>query len=311
MATFLAILRTRSFRAAARERGLTQGAVSQQLRKLETVLGVRLIGRAARQCAPTPEGEEFTVYAEDLLRLNARAIAAMGGRRIAIAASSNIGTYLLQPYVRAFLEETGNRHPVEIQIHQNPTVATRLERNEVDVAIMEWWDGRPGFLARVWRREELVVIVPPDHPWAELPSISRAQLKDAPILGGEPGTGTGRLLARYLGPLAQELRPAMRLGSTEAVKQWVKAGLGVSVVLAGTVTTEVRAGTLVALPLEGEAPRKEIVVICRDTLPETSAARHFADWLVGQPADSLPKPAIRRGISTESDVQDRRPAAGF
>jgi DNA-binding transcriptional LysR family regulator len=304
-------VRTRSFRVAARERGLTQGAVSQQLRKLETVLGVRLIGRGARRCAPTLEGEEFTGYAEGLLRLNARAIEALGSRRIAIGASSNIGTYLLQPHVRAFLEETGGRHPVEIQIHQNPAVATRLERNEIDVAIMEWWDGRPGFLARVWRQEELVVIVPPEHSWAELSSISRAQLKDAPMLGGEPGTGTGRLLARYFGPLAHELKPAMRLGSTEAVKQWVKAGLGVSVVLVGTVATEVRAGTLVAIPLEGEAPHKEIFVICRDTLAATSTARRFADWLIGRSSGSLPQPALRRSAATESERHETRPAARF
>jgi DNA-binding transcriptional LysR family regulator len=284
-------VRARSFRAAAGVRGLTQGAVSQHLRKLEAMLGVRLVARGSRGCVPTPEGEEFIGYAEGLLRLNARAVEALRGRRIAVGASSNIGTYLLQPYVRSYLDATDGRHPVEIHIHQNPVVAAKLERGEIDVAAMEWWDGRPGFLARVWRQEELVVIVPPDHPWAELPGIPGALLTGAPLLGGEPGTGTGRLLARYFGDAARELKVTMRLGSTEAVKQWVKAGLGVSLVLAGTVADERRDGTLAAIPLEGEPPCKELYVICRESLGEASPPRRFAEWLVARPAGTPLSPA--------------------
>ena len=58
---------------------------------------------------------------------------------------------------------------------------------------MEWWDERPGFVSRVWRSEEMVVIVAPDHPWVDRPVECRVQ--GVPMLGGEPGTGTGRILA--------------------------------------------------------------------------------------------------------------------
>ena len=279
VATFLAIVRTRNFRAVARERGQSQGAVSQQLRKLEVALGVRLIKRDARGCLPTPEGTGFLVFAESLLRLNARAVEVLRTHRIAIGASSNIGIYLLQPYIKSYFDGCAGHRLPDIQIHQNPVIAHKLDTGEIDVATLEWWDNRPGYVARPWRREELVAIVPPGHPWAALPRLPSAALQGVPLLGGESGTGTGRILARYFGAQLGDMQIGMRLGSTEAVKQWVKAGLGVSLVLAGTVADECREGTLVAIPLEGEAPNKELYVVWRESLAADSPARAFGEWL--------------------------------
>jgi DNA-binding transcriptional LysR family regulator len=115
-----------------------------------------------------------------------------------------------------------------------------------------------------------------------LPRLPRAMLQGVPLLGGEPGTGTGRILARYFGAPPGDLQIGMRLGSTEAVKQWVKAGLGVSLVLAGTVAEECREGTLVAIPLEGEPPNKELYVIWRKSLAADSPARAFGEWLAAR-----------------------------
>jgi DNA-binding transcriptional LysR family regulator len=249
------------------------------LRKLEAALGARLIERDARGCLPTSEGTAFLAYAESLLRLNARAVEALRNHRVAIGASSNIGIYLLQPYIKSYFDSGAGHRPPDIHIHQNPVIAHKLDVGEIDVAAMEWWDNRPGYVARPWRREELVAIVPPGHPWAALPRLPRAALQGVPLLGGEPGTGTGRILARYFGAQPGAMQIGMRLGSTEAVKQWVKAGLGVSMVLAGTIAEECREGTLVAIPLEDEPPTKELVVIWRDSLTANSPARAFGEWL--------------------------------
>lgn len=249
------------------------------MRKLEAALGARLIERDARGCLPTRAGTGFLGYAESLLRLNTRAIEALHADRIAIGASSNIGIYLLQPYIKSYFDGGTGRRPPDIQIHQNPVIADKLDVGEIDVATMEWWDQRPGYVAHAWRREELVAIVPPGHPWVELPRLPRAVLQGVSLLGGEPGTGTGRILARYFGEQPGGMQIGMRLGSTEAVKQWVKAGLGVSLVLAGTVAEECREGTLVAIPLEGESPNKDLYVIWRESLAADSPARAFGEWL--------------------------------
>lgn len=280
IASFLAVLRTRNFGAAAQERSLSQATVTQHIQKLEAVLKTCLIARSHSGCTPTAAGVALIPHAESLFRVNTRVMSLMHKPAIAIGASSNIGIYLLQPYVKSFLAETGGQYPIEIVIQHNPAIADKLERGEIDVATMEWWDDRPGYVARPWRQEELVVIVAPDHPWAKLSAVPRALLKDAPLLGGEPGTGTGTLLVQHLGEEIRGSQVVMQLGSTEAVKRWVKAGLGVSIVLSSTVVEECRAGTLRAIPLEGDPICKALYVIWRDTLRHDSLPLRLAKWLL-------------------------------
>lgn len=273
-------MRSGNFRAAAAARNITQGAVSQHIKKLETQLGTALVLRSQRGCSPTPEGQRLLPHAESLLRVNGRALASIRHTSVVVGASSNIGIYLLQPYIKAFLERADEGCDVDLLIQRNPVVAEKLECGEIDVAVMEWWDHRPGCSAALWRREELLVIVPPEHVWADLSSIPPAMLREAPLLGGEPGTGTGRLLARQFGDLADGMKTSMNLGSTEAVKQWVKAGLGISLVLAGTVEQERRDGSLCAIPLEGEPLCKELYVVWRDSTRHQSLSRQFAEGLL-------------------------------
>ena len=124
----------------------------------------------------------------------------------------------------------------------------------------------------------MVVIVAPGHPLGAAPALSRADLARLPLIGGEDGTGTGRLLRDYLGngPLPNV---SMRLGSTEAVKRAVAAGLGASLVLACTIEEEVRDGRLRAIPLRDEPLRKSLRLVWRDDLPgEDPLLRYLADF---------------------------------
>jgi DNA-binding transcriptional LysR family regulator len=126
----------------------------------------------------------------------------------------------------------------------------------------------------------MVVIVSPRHPWGRRRSVSRALLLDQPMIGGEPGTGTGTLLQKIFGRNAGRLNITMQLGSTAAVKEAVKAGLGISLVLAGTVEEEVKAKTLVALRLDDADLSKDLYVVLPEDTPETSAAARFAQTLM-------------------------------
>lgn len=282
MASFLAIARLGNFRSAARELGISQGAISQHLQKLEGLLGVRLVDRDPKGCRLTVEGVEFQASAQDLMRLATNVLNSFHRRQLTIGASSNIGIYLLHPYLKAYAMMAKDGAEPEVRIAGNVEVAERLACGDVDLAVMEWWDGRPGYVARVWRTEALVAIVAPEHPWAGQEIVTRDQLLATTLLGGEPGTGTGRLLADYLGVGLSDLPIGKRLGSTAAIKQWVKAGMGISLVLEGTVDDEVRAGALVSLTLEGNPPHKPLYVAWRDSLAETHPALRFGIWLSTQ-----------------------------
>jgi len=257
--TLLTVVRTKSFRSTAETLGLSQPAVSQHIRRLEEELEVTLIRRDRRGCEPTPAALAFLPFAERALRMSERAKAAVKLNQLRIGAGSNIGIYILQPLLKSFMDA----HPgldLNIVVDRNPAIAERLETADLDLALMEWWDGRSGFSSLEWRREPVVLIVPPGHPLSRRRTITRKELIGAPMLGGEPGTGTGRLLQTYFGPGATPI-VRMQLGSTEAVKQAVAAGLGISLVLASAVRRETAAGELCAIPFADPAPVKDLYAI--------------------------------------------------
>ncbi|SMF55720.1 DNA-binding transcriptional regulator, LysR family [Tistlia consotensis] len=277
---FVAVVDSGGFQEAARRLGCAQPTVTQLVRKLETGLAAQLVVRGRRGALPTPDGARFLPHARLLLSAEQRAVASVAGRSLAIGASGNVGTYLLPPLVRRFGELSGQGP--ELVIATNPEIAERVEAGEVDLAVMEWWDGRPGFTAEVWRRERLVVIVAPDHPWAHDGSIPRAWLLEVAMLGGEAGSGTGRLLQGLFGDEAARVRVTMNLGSTAAVKEAVKAGLGISLVFLSSVRDEVLAGSLCALDLDGAPIEKELFVVMPENVPPTAPSARFRSLLLEQ-----------------------------
>ncbi len=280
VATFLAVAKYGGFREAAKHTGLSQPAVTQHVKHLEQSLNAPLINRSNAGSTLTPQGRIFLPYAERLLSICSRARAALEKNSVAVGASSNTGIYLLQPHLKAYKEAA--RHAVDVSIGDNNRIAGKLKSFEIDVAVMEWWDHSAGFVAEVWRSEELVLIVPPEHPWAGRNSIPRHWLKGLSMLGGERGTGTGRLLQQYFGEDVSAMGISMQLGSTEAVKHAVHAGLGISLVMAAAVERELRSGWLHAVRIEDEPPRKEIYLIRRESEAHDGPALQFAEFLLGR-----------------------------
>jgi DNA-binding transcriptional LysR family regulator len=280
--SYVAVVRAGSFHGAARELGLAQPTVSQHVKKLEESLGTKLIVRSSARCLPAPRTETFVRRAEALLRFAEFTRASLQRPEIIIGASSNIGIYLLQPYFKAFrlaLDESSPRP--DLVIASNEEILGRLDRDEIDLGVTEWWNERPCFVSRVWRRERLVVITEPHHRWAALGEIDPSFLQEEPMIGGEPGTGTGRILRDKLGPLVNSLRITLSLGSTEAVKNAVRNGLGVSIVFESSVADEVREGHLATLRLRGVELVKDLHVVHRRDIPAESPAPRFMKLLAG------------------------------
>jgi DNA-binding transcriptional LysR family regulator len=263
LATLLELVGSGSFSETATRLGFAQSTVSQHVKRLEDVLGARLILRGQRRCRPTPAALRLIPYAKSILSLEDHIISAVRVRALRLGACSNIGIYILPEILRGFAE-LGGRQP-ELLIGSNPDIATRLRHAEVDAALLEWWDERDGFNWQAWGNEPLVVITAPDHPLQRAGKISPRQLAKLSLIGGEEGTGTGRLLNTYLGR-ARGLQIAMQLGSTEAVKRAVAAGLGVSLVPACAVIEEIRDGRLCVLPLEGQPLEKSLRLVWREDL---------------------------------------------
>lgn len=130
--------------------------------------------RSRSGCEPTPAAFAFIPYATSLIRISERALSAVRTGNIRVGASSNVGIYILQPYVRDHDPELFD----DLVIDRNPVIAQKLDDAELGVAVMEWWDRRPGFLWKRWRSEPIVLIVPPDHPLAAERQISKRKLAE-------------------------------------------------------------------------------------------------------------------------------------
>lgn len=271
--TFLAVLSERGFRAAARDLNLSPSTVVEHIRQLEEDLAAPLLVRRRGIVEPTSQGAAFAPLARAMLDTAERSRIAIAQAALRIAASSNIGTYLLQSMLAAF--QASDPVAVDLWIGPNPDVADRLTNGSADVALMEWWSDRPGFREHCWRKEPLVVIVAPDHPWATRSAIEASELAGQTLLGGEAGTGTITVLRKELGALAVRLTAIGGFGNTEAVKRAVRAGRGVSLVLAAAVADEVSAGQLVALPLTEKELAKELKIISPVGLPDAAPAARF------------------------------------
>jgi DNA-binding transcriptional LysR family regulator len=278
---FVAVVDAGGFHEAADRLGLAQPTISQQVKKLEEAVGARLVTRdRSLRCAATASGLRLLPIARSLLRTAARAVDVSAGRTLVIGACSNIGIYILPPIAKQFADTQAGETRPEIIIGTNPQTASRLEAGEVDLAVMEWWDARASFVAQTWRREPLVLIVPKRHPWTKLSVVPRRTLFAAAWIGGEPGTGTGRLIREIFGKATERLRMTMTLGSTEAVKAAVRAGLGVSLVTLSSVDQELRTGSLCSVPIEGALTlQKELVVVLPQDAPSTAPAHAFATML--------------------------------
>ncbi|MGP0061582.1 MAG: LysR family transcriptional regulator [Beijerinckiaceae bacterium] len=276
--TFLTVLDERGFRAAARHLAVAPSTILEHIRQLEADLAAPLLVRLRSRIEPTAQGALFVPLARALVATAERAKELITSSVLRVAASSNAGIYLLQPVLASF--QAAHPITVELWIGKNSDVAERLSGGAADIAIMEWWDNRPGFSVIVWRREPLFVIVSPAHPWAGRKEVSARDLVGMRILGGELGTGTGSLLRKVLGKIAEQFTTVGGFGSTEAVKHAVRAGQGISLVMAASIVDEIADGRLVALHLADTVLEKEIRLILPDATPPHSASHKFRAYVV-------------------------------
>jgi LysR family transcriptional regulator, low CO2-responsive transcriptional regulator len=260
---FHTLATTGSFTGAARRLGISQPAVTIQLRELEDASGVRLLERGGRRLQLTPAGRALLRVSEPLFALvdEAETVLARAGGAVAgtlrIAASGTAGAYLLPPLLTAFRV----RHPrvrIVLETSNSQRVLEQVVGFQADLGVFAAPDGAAPFAAaeprlviQPFAREPLLLAVPPAHPWARRTAIGVGDLAGTPLVLREPGSTTRRVLEAQLERAGVVPVVAMELGSNEAIKHAVAAGLGVAVVGAHVVAREVAGRRLRAVRLRG------------------------------------------------------------
>jgi DNA-binding transcriptional LysR family regulator len=278
---FLAVARAKSFRGAAEVLHLSQPALSQHVAELERELGARLFDRLRRTVALTEAGR---ILEDHALRLFAtltsarEAIAELGGLKrgsLLVGASTTPGIYVLPGLVAAFQQ----RHPgiaLNLQIANSAVIEDRIRANEIDLGVVGGHALHPGeeCLAS-GLDDELVVIVPAEHPWARRREIAPALLAGQRLLVREEGSATRQVAERALQLAGVRVGTSMELGHTEAIKQAVMAGLGVALVSVHAVRDEAARGRLHALRLKGMRIRRHFHMIHNEARTLSASARAF------------------------------------
>jgi DNA-binding transcriptional LysR family regulator len=240
-----------SYSRAAERLGISQPAVSMQLKRLEEAVGVPLVVTRGRQVQLTEAGQVLAGYAARILRLNEEADQAMADframrrGRLRIAASSTPGAYLLPAAIAAFRQA----HPdiaLGLEVGNTRTSLRLAAEGVVDLAVVgEAVADELEVELRPLCVDRLNVVVAPGHRWARAGAVSAQELAAEPLILREEGSNTRQVLTRRLA--AQGLKPqvAMELGATEAVKEAVAAGLGASVLSGWAVRHDLASGRMV------------------------------------------------------------------
>jgi len=281
---FYTVARLGSFSRAAEELRISQPSVSIQVADLERSLSVDLFEQLGKRIYLTDAGRVLEDYARQILNLVEEAnsaLAEVAGEyrgRLTIGASSTPGTYVLPRVIGAFQERFPNV-TVTLDIANTRRIQERILRNELDVGIVGWEVSSHNLEVLPLLEDELVLVVPPGHQLAQAETVQAKVLRDQRVIMRERGSGTREAAEAALREAGVVLSPAMELGSNEAIKETVAAGLGVTILSTLAVAPEVAARRLIVVPMNDVSIRRSFRVVYHRDKRMGKALRTFLDML--------------------------------
>ena len=256
---FHTVAKLLSFTKAAESLHMTQPAVTFQVRQLEEYFNIRLFDRTHNRISLTEAGADVQKYADkifeayDELDNSVKAMIGDISGSLTIGASTTIAEYMLP----TLLWDFKLKYPdvaIHLKVSNTKGIVSMVENNTIDLGVVEAPVGNKNLVVEVCLPNQLVAIVPPEHPEAQRENLTYEDLVKYPFICREEGSGTREMINEFMTQGSQggpdDLKMAMELGSPEAVKGAVEAGMGISIVSRATIQKELRLGTLVAIDLE-------------------------------------------------------------
>lgn len=292
---FCTVAETKSFSKTSEIIHLTQPAVSLQIQALEEIYETKLFDRSSSTVTLTPAGEVLYKYAKEILALYATAEKVIGKLTglvkgsITIGACSNIGNYLLPSVITDF-RKTHLKTKIHLLVSNTKRVIELLNSGNIDIGIVEGDVVRQKMIVKKLISDELLLIVSPNHPWAKKKEVSISDLTKEPFIFREAGSGTRQMMEKFLsrhGITPQDMKVSVVLGSTEAIKDAVENGLGVSIISRWAARKENKYGTLRLLSLKEEKMVRDFSLIINKNSVSSYALDEFLTFLKSYPFDKL------------------------
>lgn len=283
---FSDLAETSSFSQAAQRNAITQSAVSQQIKALESRFSVRLIDRGKKSFSLTPEGHVFLGAAREVLSVvdsldsRLREMREVVSGDLRLSAVLSVALHELPPHTRQF-----NRLHPQVKIHityqRSSEVYASVLDGRADLGFVAYPAPRRGLDAEVLWRDRLVMVCSPNHALARRTRVPLSALAGQRFIAFESDLPTRKALDRALRAAKVAVRPLMEFDNIETVKRTVEIGDAISILPETVLANERRAGSLIAVELASPHMWRPIGVITRRNRSGSLAQRRFLEALRG------------------------------
>ncbi|MDI3324516.1 LysR family transcriptional regulator [Pontibacterium granulatum] len=280
---FKAVYQLQSYSKAGELLGLTQPAVSSQIRQLEQSLDQPLFEYVGRRLFCTAAGERLAIsinaiftelgnLQSDLAALKGQVAGDL--RLVAVNTAQYVVPYLLRAFLDLYPQIS-----VSVKVVNRAAALQRLNDNNDDLVIMGLVPSDKPLTSLPFLNNELVPVVPAGHPLLQMPQVTAQEFLDSQLLLRETGSGSRLALEQHCQQHRLRLKPSMELGSNDVLKQSVVAGLGVGVLPKISILSELELGKLKTVPVEGFPLRRSWCVVYPQAKHPTPAMQAFLDYI--------------------------------
>lgn len=273
-----------SFSKAAAANGLTQSAVSQQIRALEERYQVALIERGRRNFALTAEGEAFLGASREIIGVYEQigdrfhSLRNVVAGEIKIAAIYSIGLHELPPYLKSFRAA----HPeveVRVEYRRSWEIYSLVLRGEADMGFVSYPAKRTGIQVEPFLRDRLVMICHPEHALARRKSVALSDLQGEKFIAFGPDLPTRKVIDRYFREQGVAIQQAVEFDSVETVKRAVEIESGISIVPENTIIQELENGALAAAEIREPEMWRPLGILLKRNRARSPAQKELIAFL--------------------------------
>src|SRR5919108_824681 len=286
LAAFCAVVERKSFSQAAERLGVTQPAVSLQVRSLEKRLGRKLLDRSGRRVEPTEAGLALYRGAQRMLQLESQLVeelesgdgAELRGT-LQVGASTGPGSTVV-PVLLCEFQHANPGVAVSLSISDTQSVVERVAERELELGVVGAARRHRGVVFEPFFRDEVVLAVPPGHRFAGR-TLGLEDLREEQLIVMQEGAGVRQVIEdelRRAGTRLRDLEPRLELGLQESAKAAVVAGYGVTFISRAAIEPDLAAGTLATARVKGFDPAREISLVRSAGRSPTRAADAFLDF---------------------------------
>tara|TARA_B100001123_G_scaffold325802_1_gene366291 strand:- start:3184 stop:4089 length:906 start_codon:yes stop_codon:yes gene_type:complete len=282
--TYCDLVDTKSFSKAARLNGVTQSAVSQQLKSMESHFDMLIIDRSQKKFRLTPQGSKLYSSFKEIVRLYQRLecdlqeMSNVLSGTIQVSTVTSIGLHVLPAYLKSFIKEFPTVN-VRVEYRRSNLVYEDVQNGSIDLGLIAFPVKRKDLTVIPFSEDELVLAAHPSNPLSKQKTLKVNDLHKVDFIGFERDIPTRQATDKILRQAGVEVKMAMEFDNVETVKRAIEINAGVAILPASTMRNEVQQNQLSQLSLGNDSFKRPLAIIHRKDKILNPAMQTFIDLL--------------------------------